>query len=135
MKHCEASGVKLEFSVPYYHESNGRIERANRTIRNALKKTKGPLKIKLHRALAVYNNSIHRGIGMSPIEARKEQNFRSVTNWQSKYKNEFGLRNKHKINFELNQRVLVRNENKHRTLMMNSRTLVHVRNTVGKDLG
>lgn len=31
--------VKIQFSVPIYHASNVRVKRANRTIRDALKKT------------------------------------------------------------------------------------------------
>lgn len=33
--------INLNYSVPYFYESNGRIERANRKIRDALKRTKG----------------------------------------------------------------------------------------------
>jgi IS30 family transposase len=32
------------YSIPYYHQSNGRVERINRAIRNAFKKTPGPHK-------------------------------------------------------------------------------------------
>ena len=85
----ENKNVKHEFSIPYYHQSNGRIERANRTLRNACKKTPGLLKVKLKRIVENYNNVLHRGIGMSPNEALKEENHERVKIHENKYKKEF----------------------------------------------
>lgn len=62
----ECEKIEHEFKVPYYHQSNGRIERANRTIRTALKKINGMLRTKLSKVLENYNSMKHRGIEMSP---------------------------------------------------------------------
>lgn len=35
---CQKNNINIRYSLPYYHQSNGRIERVNRTIRNAIKK-------------------------------------------------------------------------------------------------
>lgn len=78
-KWCHEKGIKLEYSVPHYHQSNGRIERANRTIREALKKTKGCTRLVLNGILETYINVDHRGIGMTPIEAILPQNYKFVT--------------------------------------------------------
>lgn len=69
----KASGIVLEYSIPYFHESNDRVERANQTIREAIKKTKGPIKVKLERITKAYNEAKHRGTGMSPIEGLKKK--------------------------------------------------------------
>lgn len=63
---CKNNGITHLFSIPYYHQSNGRVERANKTLREALKKTPGVLKIKLKQIVSNYNNLTHRGIGMTP---------------------------------------------------------------------
>jgi transposase InsO family protein len=43
-KWTKSKGILHKHSVPYYHQSNGRIERVNRTIRNAFRKTPGPIR-------------------------------------------------------------------------------------------
>jgi transposase InsO family protein len=77
--------IKQVFSIPYYHQSNGRIERVNRTIRNACRKTNGPLIIKLKDIVDNYNNMTHRGIGMSPNEAIKPENYELVKKHEMMY--------------------------------------------------
>ena len=52
--------VKIEYSVPYFHASNGRVERVNRTLRNTLRKTKGQTKVKLR---SVVNNITTSNMG------------------------------------------------------------------------
>lgn len=101
--------VKLEFAVPYYHDSNGRVERANRTIRDALKKTAGPLKLRLRNAVKAYNDCRHRGIGMSPDEAMMKSNWEKVREHQARYSQEI-MKNKGFEKFEIGQKVLIRNE-------------------------
>lgn len=64
-------GIIQEFTITYYHQHKGRIERANHTIREKLKKLKGPIQKKLKEAIEAYNDVIHRGIVMSPNEAMK----------------------------------------------------------------
>ncbi|KAF9761957.1 Gag-Pol polyprotein [Nosema granulosis] len=86
---CNEKGIKQIFSVPYYHQSNGRIERANRTIREALKHSKGPTKVVLANIIKNYNNSEHRGIGMTPNEGLKKENHEHIIERQEKYRKEF----------------------------------------------
>jgi hypothetical protein len=66
------------FSVPFFHQSNGRVERVNRTIREAIKKTPGNVKTKCKRIIDNYNNTCHRGLGMSPNSTCKPENFENV---------------------------------------------------------
>ncbi|KAG0437438.1 Pol polyprotein [Dictyocoela muelleri] len=57
-------GICIDFSILYYHKSNGRIERLNRTIRDGLKKTSGSMSKRLENVLLIYNTRVcHRGIG------------------------------------------------------------------------
>ncbi|KAI4293298.1 hypothetical protein PAPHI01_2572 [Pancytospora philotis] len=53
------------------HEANGRVERAIRTVRDGLVKTKGQGHITRRLAMIqdAYNRSLHSAIGMSPNEA------------------------------------------------------------------
>jgi transposase InsO family protein len=81
--------VEHRLSVPYYHQSNGRVERANRTIRNALRKTKGSVRSELKEIVNSYKNIPHRGIGITPNEAFKPENFKFVKLHQEKYTKEF----------------------------------------------
>jgi transposase InsO family protein len=46
-KWIESRKIDHQFSVPYYHQGNGRVERVNRTLRTALMKTKGSIRKKL----------------------------------------------------------------------------------------
>ncbi|KAG0434267.1 Pro-Pol polyprotein [Dictyocoela muelleri] len=50
-KWSRENDVKLEFSIPYYHQSNGRVQRVNRTIRDGMKKERGEMKLDLKRFL------------------------------------------------------------------------------------
>lgn len=75
---CRKNQVKHEFSIPYYHQSNGRVERANKTLRDAIRKTQGRLSVKLKEIVANYNNTRHRGIGMTPNQALLEENWQKV---------------------------------------------------------
>lgn len=84
-KWCEKNNVKQNFSVPYYHMSNGRIERLNRTIRTALNKTKRNIKFILKEVIENYNNTYHRGLGMTPQEALLENNFSKVKENEKQY--------------------------------------------------
>lgn len=75
---AERNEIELDYGIPYYHASNGRVERANRTIRDALKKVNKPIRIALKDVVDKYNRTIHRGIGMAPIEAMKPENWKKV---------------------------------------------------------
>jgi IS30 family transposase len=69
MDWCASKGIRHKFAIPYYHKSNGRVERANRTIRNALRKTSNQTKTTLSKVVENYNNIVHRGVGFCPNEA------------------------------------------------------------------
>ncbi|KAI5152397.1 hypothetical protein ENBRE01_3053 [Enteropsectra breve] len=73
----------------HYHQGTGRVERVIRTLRNALNKTKGSVKINLNKITETYNNMIHRGIGMTPIQAMQQENQQQILEYVDKYKKEF----------------------------------------------
>lgn len=98
------------FSIPYYKKSNGRVERANRTIRNALKKSKGPTKMNIKRIVYNYNNIPHRAIGMSPNDAMNPLNWERVAEHTLKYSKEFLKGSKVVTKFNDGEKVLIRNE-------------------------
>jgi transposase InsO family protein len=106
----EALGVEHRLAVPYYHKSNGRVERVNRTLRTANKKTKGCVKRILSKIINNYNNLYHRGIGMAPNEAIKTENWDSVRRVNFKYKKEFDRKNMKGIEFVIGEKVVIRNE-------------------------
>ena len=103
-------GINIKFTIPYYHQSNGRVERVNRTIRNALTKTPGNHKINLIKVIENYNNARHRGIGMSPNEALLEVNREKVIETENKYMKEFEKKNKCTRKVQEGDRVVVKNE-------------------------
>ncbi|KAG0437574.1 Pol polyprotein [Dictyocoela muelleri] len=101
--------VEVEYSIPYYHQSNGRVERLNRTIRDSLKKLKGNIRSKLKMVIKNYNmNMIHRGTGFTLEKALLSENMESVLDNSRKYEKEFKFKNLSKFN--LNDEVLIRNE-------------------------
>lgn len=106
---CEKNKIELSFSIPYYHESNGRVERVNRTLRESLKKNKGSLKIILDQVVENYNNTSHRGIGTTPKEALKPENRETVKLVSRKYKQEFGGKKVKEV-LEIGDRVYIKNE-------------------------
>ena len=108
---CEERGVRQKFSVPYYHQSNGGVERVNRTLRDAFRKCNGPVKVWISRIVDAYNNTIHRGIGMTPEGANKEQNIKLVKQKETKYKREFRPKRYYVPKLKLGDIVLIRNEN------------------------
>ena len=105
---CKTRNIKQEFSIPYHHSSNGRIERVNRTIRANLKKTDGKLKEKLPKIISSYNNHHHRAIGMTPTEGRISENNATVIENSNKYADEFKKRESEK--FMVGDSVYIRNE-------------------------
>ncbi|KAG0432949.1 Retrovirus-related Pol polyprotein from transposon 17.6 [Dictyocoela muelleri] len=109
-KWCVQKSIKLNYSIPYYHRSNGRIERANRTIRNTLKHTIGSTRKILDSILSNYNNSVYRGIGMAPNQASLHENHIKIIKFQIKYSKEFKIRNKKDGKIKINERVLIKNE-------------------------
>lgn len=62
----ERNKVDSYFRPPYYHQGTGRVERLIRTLRQALRKTQGPVKRILASVTKNYNDSFHRALGMPP---------------------------------------------------------------------
>ncbi|KAG0432508.1 Intracisternal A-particle Pol-related polyprotein [Dictyocoela muelleri] len=87
---CRERRGNQKFRIPYFHEENGRIERTNRTLRNALNKESGKIKERLNKALYNYNITKQRRIGMSPNEALLNINLHMVIRNQEIYSREFG---------------------------------------------
>lgn len=80
------------------------------TIREAVKRTSGPISRTLSRIVEAYNNAIHRGIGMKPVEAVKPENINAVVQHQEIYSKEFKQQKHAKKSFKPNEGVLIRNE-------------------------
>ena len=110
IKWAKSNGIDLQFSIPYLHESNGRVERVNRTIRDALKRTRGRLRNVLAKVIYAYNKADDLGLGMSPAEALLRENFQKVGKKQEDYMKEFGSNKEALPVFDIGQRVYIRNE-------------------------
>lgn len=93
---------------PYYSKGSGRVERAIRTLRTALNKTAGTLRLKLQKVVDGYNQSIHRAISISPNEAVSESNWGQVIRSIESYKREFRFKELPKL--KQDQDVYIRNE-------------------------
>lgn len=108
--YCRENNIERVFTIPYYHQSNGRIERANRTVREALKHARGPTKKVLANVIASYNKTYHRGIGMSPDEALNPSLRNTVIANQEKYGKEFEKKYSEYSKFEVNDTVIIKKE-------------------------
>lgn len=73
-----------------------------------MRKSKGVYTKRLEHVLENYNNSLHRGIGISTNEALNEENYQIVKSTGEKYRKEFQSRNLDK--FKVNDKVLIRSE-------------------------
>ncbi|KAG0442402.1 hypothetical protein DMUE_0296 [Dictyocoela muelleri] len=73
---------------------------------------KGPKSLILKNVIENYNNSEHRGIGMTPNEAQKDFNYFKIIMKQNEYAKEFVVRKSPREFFKLNDQVLIKNENK-----------------------
>lgn len=102
------NGINHRFSIPYYHQSNGRVERAIKTIRNGLRKEQGPLKKRLTTVVKNHNDTVHRAIGMTSNDALKQENWPLIKESIEKYKKEFDRKNFKMECFKPNTRVLIR---------------------------
>ncbi|KCZ77540.1 hypothetical protein H311_01446, partial [Anncaliia algerae PRA109] len=86
------------------------VERENQRIRNGLRKSKGPIKIVLKKFVDNYNDLPHRGIGMSPNDACKKENFEKIINHENKYIKEFIRKGAKQKIYEIKDQVIVRSE-------------------------
>lgn len=109
-KFTKKNNINHNTVTPHYHAANGRIERAIRTIRDGMRRTKGPLRIALATVINKYNDLVHRCIGMSPNSAIEPKNKDQVSQNVEKYKKEFS---KGKWSeFNEGDKVILKNMNK-----------------------
>jgi hypothetical protein len=104
----DSKKVKHILTIPYYQKER-RIERFNTTIRDAFRKTK-VVNQNLKGILENFNKMIHRGIGMSPVEALKEENRNLVLKNIEFYKREFNKKDKEHVKLNIGKSVIVKEE-------------------------
>lgn len=73
-KFCNDQEIIHHKTSSYRHESNGRIERFNRTILEMILKGTGKFSSKLKQAILSYNKNFHSSILMSPFDALRRIN-------------------------------------------------------------
>ena len=88
-EYCKLNNIMVQYSVPYYHQSNGRVLRLKGTILTGLKKAQGSINNAVVGVIQNYNNMIHRGIKMSPNDAMKSENHDKVLKNMDAYCKEF----------------------------------------------
>ncbi|KAI5168206.1 hypothetical protein NEIRO03_0877, partial [Nematocida sp. AWRm78] len=103
-------GIEHILRPAYRHQGTGRVERVNRTLRNALNKKKGYLRTKLASITENYNqNMIHRAINMTPNQAQLPENWDLIKRYTiQEYKKEF--KEKELPKFTKGDKVLIRND-------------------------
>ncbi|KAF9750347.1 hypothetical protein NGRA_3447 [Nosema granulosis] len=107
--------IVLHYTTPFHHQSNGRVERYNRTLQDLIYKNKEDkfLYNKVKRTVEVYNMSFHTGLQMTPNEAMLDENRMRVKEIQFDNIIRFNKSNERKSNehtFIKNDIVLVKEE-------------------------
>ena len=112
------NNIILHKTTPYRHESNGRIERLNREMRNYLRKSSGKnFKILIEEFNRIQNNTYHRGIDMTPEEAWMRPNSHTLRDrnlLESDYAQEFYTENSKYKKFKEDEPVLYQREFLHK---------------------
>ncbi|KAI5153777.1 hypothetical protein ENBRE01_3245, partial [Enteropsectra breve] len=112
---CTEHGVSHHLTSVEKHKSNGRVERAIRTVRDGLVKIKN-LDMKLEERLGkiedAYNNTFHRGIEMTPEEAWNESNNEEKLKRMNNEKGEYAkaFKKGKRENFVVGQQVRIANK-------------------------
>lgn len=106
-KYCQDNKIKHHMVSVESHNSNGRIERVIRTIREGMMKNGDPYsRDKLDNVIGSYNNSFHKGLGMSPLEAIEKVTETIVNNSRyGKYAEAFRRRKRYR--FQKGQKVAI----------------------------
>ncbi|KRH92725.1 hypothetical protein M153_322800077 [Pseudoloma neurophilia] len=104
---CLEKKVFQKFSVPYVHETNGRIERANKTIRSGLKKSdKFNSKDKLEEVVCVYNGQYNTSPSMVLLSENHDMVYSHSKKYASEFKDSFNQQ------FSIGEKVYIRNDHK-----------------------
>ena len=106
------------------HGSNGRIERAIRTIREGVFKLEDRnIGNCIEKVIEIYNNTYHSGIRCTPREAVEEENTREETRWMNSEQGEYAktFKKRAREKFDTGQEVMVaKRENLGNTLKSDS---------------
>lgn len=119
-EYCKSNKIEHHITPAHHPQSNGRVEKFNKTIMDTLKKNKGCLSDKLKKALHQYNNTTHSGTGIKPkedfngIDSRKEKEKELHV---EKYKKNF-VKRKREF-FQVDELVWFRNESKRNKMDVN----------------
>lgn len=114
-KFCEENNIINHKTAPYHHESNGRVERLNKTILAMIRKKKGDMSKRVTEAILQYNSNYNRSINNSPSNILKLYNELENVDWEyqknlKSYTTQFDSKEKEK--FQITEKVLFKNENK-----------------------
>lgn len=112
--YCKNKNILLHKTAPYRHESNGRIERLNKTILSMIRKKKGRMDIRVENALRQYNDNYNRSLNDTPnniLQKFKENSLdkKIFESHLDKYQKEF-KNNKIKEKLQLKEKVQIKNE-------------------------
>lgn len=72
-------------------------EKSDKNLKKGSKEINVPIKVRLRKVIENCNINRHRGIGMTPLEALKNENFEIVIENSRKYTNEFRELNLQKL--------------------------------------
>ena len=90
---CKTNKNTKKISIPYYHQSNVRIERVIRTIRETLKKIKSVITLRLKNVFKNQNRMYLHKVEIFTIEALKQEHLNKELENNVKYAIEFKGKN------------------------------------------